>query len=189
MRTTDRELILRLSQGDDTVISDVYDAYADQLFYYLFSKTGDKDQSEDLLQDVFVEFWNKRLEVERSIYGFLFHISKCLVLNYFRSVKVREKYLIHFSSYLQDVNTITPETSIEVEEMIRQIESLVSKLPHQCRKVFIMSRFEHKSNDEIAAQLKISKRTVENYITKSLAFIREHNITIYLILVHFINEE
>lgn len=184
----DHSLILRLNQGDESVISEVYDAYANQLLYYLFSKIGDRDQCEDMLQDVFMELWNQRRKVKHSLYGFLFHVSKCLVLNHFRSKKVREKYVIHLSTYLKDINTLTPDASLEVQEIIMRIEALVRKLPPQCRKVFIMSRFEYKSNEQIADELKISKRTVENYITKSLAFIREHNVVIYLILADFIGK-
>lgn len=173
---------------DEKVFGEIYDAYSDQLFYYIYAKIGDEKQSEDILQDVFVEFWNKRLEVKHSVYGFLFQITKYHILNHFRSIKVRQRYIIHLSTYLQEINTITPHKYVEAKEIMDQIEKLVQQLPPQCRKVFVLSRFEHKSNDEISQLLKISKRTVENYITKSLAFIRDHNISIYLIVTIFMDE-
>lgn len=185
---TDEDLFFKLQQYDNGVFEEIYDQYAAKLFHYIFTKTGDKKQSEDILQEVFIEFWSKKEQIQQSIYGFLFHITKCMVLNYFRSQRVRDAYILHFSTFMQDINAITPQKYVEAKEIMEQIEKLVEKLPLQCRKVFVMSRFEHKSNDDIAEELQISKRTIENYITKSLAFLREHNISIYLIVSLFLDK-
>lgn len=178
----ERDLLSALRGNPTRGFERAYDEYAEKLLYYIYSKIGDKKHSEDILQDVFTDFWKKIDQVDTSIYGFLFHITKYQILNYFRSERVRNKYILHLSSFLHDINLITPHKYVEAKEIMEQIERLVDQMPPQCRKVFIMSRFEHKSNEQIAEELQISKRTVENYITKGLAFIRENNISIYLIL-------
>lgn len=185
----ERDLLLTLRQNTSKAFEQAYDAYSDKLLYYIHSKIGDKKRSEDILQEVFVDFWNKIDLIDSSIYGYLFNSTKYQVLNHYRSERIKEKYLIHLSNFLQDINSITPHKYLEAKEIMEQIEALVAQLPPQCRKVFAMSRFECKSNDEIAEALQISKRTVENYITKSLAFIREHNISIYLIISYLIDKE
>jgi RNA polymerase sigma-70 factor (ECF subfamily) len=185
----ERDLLLMLRQNTSKAFEQAYDAYSEKLLYYIHSKIGDKKRSEDILQEVFIDFWNKIDCVDTSIYGYLFNSTKYQILNHYRSEKVKEKYLIHLSNFLQHINSISPQKYLEAKEIMAQIETLVAQLPPQCRKVFAMSRFEHKSNDEIAEELQISKRTVENYITKSLAFIREHNISIYLVISFLIDKE
>lgn len=166
-----------------------YAEYGEKLLYYIYSKTGDKRHSEDMLQDVFVEFWNKIDQVDTTVYGFIFQITKYQIFNYFRSKQIRNKYILHFSNFLSEINSVTPQKYLEAKEIMEQIEQIVEQMPPQCRKVFIMSRFEYKTNEQIAQDLQISKRTVENYITKALAFIRENNISIYLILCIFLDKE
>lgn len=185
----EQDLLLMLRQNTSKAFEQAYDAYSEKLLYYIHSKIGDKKRSEDILHEVFIDFWNKIDRIDTSVYGYLFNSTKYQILNYYRSEKVKEKYLIHLSSFLQNINTISPQKYLEAKEIMEQIEALVAQLPPQCRKVFAMSRFEYKSNDEIAEELQISKRTVENYITKSLAFIREHNIIIYFILSYLIDRE
>lgn len=185
----EEDLLLALRNNTIKGFERAYDEYSEKLQYYIYSKIGDKKHSEDILQDVFLEFWNKIDQVDTSIYGFIFHITKCQILNYFRSERVRDKYIIHLSNFLNDINAITPHKYVEAKEIMLEIEKLVSQLPPQCRKVFILSRFDHKSNEQIAEELNISKRTVENYITKGLAFIRKNNISIYLILSLFLNKD
>lgn len=183
---TEEDLLSKLQHLNHKDFELIYDKYADRLFYYILSKTGDQKQSEDILQDVFIEFWNKKNKVEQSVYGFLFHITKCMILNHYRSKRVREEYIMHLSTYLQDINSVTPQKYVEAKEIMAQIEKLVSQFPLQCRKVFVMSRFKHMSNAEIAEELQISKRTVENYITKSLSFLRKNNISIYILFSIFL---
>ncbi|MBL1409471.1 RNA polymerase sigma-70 factor [Sphingobacterium faecale] len=185
----EQDLLLTLRRDTVKAFEQAYDAYSEKLLYYIYTKTGDKKRSEDILQEVFIDFWNKLDCIESSVYGYLFNSTKYQILNHYRSEKVKEKYLIHLSNFLQDINSITPQKYLEAKEIMEQIEALVAQLPPQCRKVFTMSRFEHKSNDEIAEELQISKRTVENYITKSLAFIRDHNISIYLVISYLIDRE
>lgn len=183
------DLLSALQKNPTRGFERAYEEYGEKLLYYIYSKVGNKKHSEDILQDVFTDFWNKIDQVNNSIYGFLFHITKYHVLNYFRSERVRNKYIIHLSNFLDDINLITPQKYMEAKEIMEQIEKLVAQLPPQCRKVFIMSRFDHKSNEQIAEEILLSKRTVENYITKALAFIRENNISIYLIILFFLDKD
>lgn len=160
----------------------IYDKYSKDLLHFVLSKVGDKKVSEDILQNVFSDFWSNKHKINKSIYGYLINSLKYQIFNYFRSEKVKAKYLIHLSVYLDEINKITPHKFLEAKEVMEHIEKLMEQLPKQCRRIFVMSRFEHKSNEEIALELNISKRTVENYITQALAFIRKKNISAYIAL-------
>jgi len=180
------ERLLGLIQKDSLEAFELaYNQYAHGLLKYALKKIGDKEIAEDIVQNTFVEFWEKRFEIKSNIFGFLFQSLKYQIFNYYRSEKVRDKYLLHLSVFLDEINKVTPHKYLEAKELFHEIETLTQQLPKQCRKVFVMSRFEYKSNDEIAAELNISKRTVENYITQALAFIRKKNQSAYIVLTCF----
>jgi RNA polymerase sigma-70 factor (ECF subfamily) len=58
-------------------------------------------------------------------------------------------------------------------ELQARIKSAFEKLPPRANEVFTLSRFKGFSNDEIANQLNISKRTVETQISNALKILRE----------------
>lgn len=157
----------------------IYSSYLETLLQYTYQKVGDKKIAEDIVQNVFIQFWESNKTINTSIYGYLLNSIKYQVLNHYRSSKVKNKYLIHLSVYLENFTHTNPIHTLEAKELLKDLEEIISKLPNQCRKVFILSRFENLSNNEIADQLNISKKTVENYITQALAFIRKKNKTIY----------
>lgn len=165
----------------------VYNKYADDLFTYIYSKVGSDKIAEDILQEVFIDFWEKRSEIKISVYGFLLQMCKYKIFNHYRSERVRGEYILHLSNFLTEINELTPYKYVEAKDILHHIESLIENLPPKCRKVFYMNRFEHKSISEIAEELNISKRTVENYITTSLAYIKNQNISLYLIIIFYLN--
>ncbi|MCA5006240.1 RNA polymerase sigma-70 factor [Sphingobacterium bovistauri] len=177
---------LDLSTNSPKVFEQLYEKYARPMFNYIFSKVGDKKIAEDLLQDVFIEFWEKRLEVQTSAYGFILQIAKYKIFNHYRSERVRDKYIMHLGNFLTEINELTPHKYLEAKELMLQIEALIDELAPQCKKVFYMSRFEHKSNTEIAEELNLSKRTVENYISSSMNFIKHKNKFLFIILFFYI---
>ena len=65
------------------------------------------------------------------------------------------------------------DEKLEAAELQSVIDQAVDQLPERCRLVFVLSRFEQMSHKEIANQLDISPKTVENQITKALKILRE----------------
>ncbi|WP_159633965.1 RNA polymerase sigma-70 factor [Sphingobacterium composti Ten et al. 2007 non Yoo et al. 2007] len=165
----------------------VYNKYTDILYSYIHSKVGNEKIAEDILQEVFIDFWEKRTEIKSSLYGFLLQMCKYKIFNYYRSERVRGEYILHLSNFLTEINERTPYKYVEAKDILHQIELLIKNLPPKCRKVFYMNRFEQKSIAEIADELNISKRTVENYITTSLTYIKKHNSSLYFIIVFYLN--
>jgi RNA polymerase sigma-19 factor, ECF subfamily len=140
--------------------------------YYL---TTDYAAAEDLTQELFLKIWKNRdqLQMIRNFKGYLLTAIKNSVLDYLEREKNNELKLKDLK--LEWKSSQRPEFSQEINLHVlkSKIASIISTLPHQCRLVFSLNRFEGLSNQEIADYLGISKRTVETHISKALKILRE----------------
>ena len=129
------------------------------------------------MQDVFLKIWQNRseLSIKGSFKAYLFQSVHNHALNVIRQQKTRKESVNllgtektwKFISDTYDLNDNLIERifSDETEVIIEQI---IKKLPEQCRKVFLMSRFESLKNEEIATQLGLSENTVKTHIYRAL---------------------
>lgn len=137
----------------------------------------DESTAEDLIQDSFVRLWNKRRAIsEDSLSSLLFVMLRNACLNHLKSsaVSLRESMENHFTAYGEErlYNwdfSFSGEDEYLLDELRRQIETVMESLPPKCREVFRMSRMEGLKNREIAERLHTSVTNVEKHITKALS--------------------
>ena len=157
----------------DRLITEYYEEYRQSVFFYICRRIEDKDDAEDLIQDAFLRLLEYRMMIRRdTLKYFLFTIVRNLLNDYLRRYYKRQE----IDRYLYDtlpVTTVEPESRMVADELRRLESRRVSALPEQRRKVYIMSRFQDKSADDIAEELNLSKRTVENHLFISRREVRE----------------
>lgn len=129
--------------------------------------------AEDIAQDVFYDLWRKRdrLDVKTSVGAYLRRAARNKSLNYIRDQKIKpegEEKLPHREEQQPDANR-----KLEIKDLQSSIDRAVNDLPERCRQIFSLSRFEDMSYQEIADQLGISVKTVENQISKALRLLRD----------------
>ena len=132
-----------------------------------------KDIAEDIVAEIFCNFWdNKAFKTVQSSFGaYLFGSVRNRCFNYLQ--KEQNKTLsLDAVPENNHGNSVLPEKIMQYEELYHQVNILVTGLPPQCQKVFIMNRFEGKAGKEIAAELNLSTRTVEAHIAKALTILR-----------------
>ncbi|HNX65472.1 MAG TPA: RNA polymerase sigma-70 factor [Bacteroidales bacterium] len=166
-------LISRLKQKDKVVFDFIFNYYYSGLCVYAKQFTGSTDAAEDVVQDFFVSLWVKAsdLSINESLRAYLFSSVKNRCLDYVKHSRVKVKYeqsiISESAEYEKDNFTLFVES-----ELREAIDRCLDKLPPRCREVFSLSRYKGRTNQQIAEQLGLSKRTVELQISNALKILR-----------------
>ena len=172
---TDEELFDLLSADDEKSFETIYNRYWEQLFGNAFKRIKNAESASEIVQDVFTELWIHRHErkVHSSPAAYLHTAVRYRTLNQIEKDGVRTRYRAQTEP--EDTGSRnTTEEAIFLRELTGRLDKLISGLPPQCRKVFILSRYEYKNYREIAGELNISEKTVENHINRALQTLRTH---------------
>lgn len=166
----DLALIRQIKAGNKMAFNTLFDRYWQDLYAFAFSLYKQKDLVDDCLQEVFAAIWERRDSQEiKNPKAYLFQAVRFQVASQIRKIKQDESTdaIINSLNYADKI-----QHQIDLKELQHQIDGVVEGLPRRCAEIFRMSRFDHLSNKEIAAQLSISIRSVENQITTALQKIR-----------------
>src|SRR5690606_34865614 len=169
------ELLKALQNGDKKAFEYIYLRFGDKLVRYVDSRVRDRSVSEEIVQELFLSLWSRRKKVapDTELEPYLFNAAKYKILSHIRSEKVRRRYAEHFALFVAQHHADVTTELLDVADLEAIIERRISTLPPKCQQAFRMSRFAHKSIAEIAEEMNISARTVENYITRALKYLRE----------------
>jgi len=148
----------------------IFKQHYKELVHHGFKILQDKEQSEEVVQHIFLKFWEKDWENELSnnpksyLYKAVYNES----LNRIKQDQIRKRYEIFQIERKQQSSYELQQ----VKELSTQIHLALQQLPEKCRTVFEMSRYEDLKNQQIADQLDISIKTVEGHMSKALRHLR-----------------
>jgi RNA polymerase sigma-70 factor (family 1) len=149
-----------------------YDSYYDPLCHFLHFYTQDITVKEDVLQDVFVQLWEHREEIEiKYVKTYLFHAARNRVLNYLRSEDNRHQILEKW--FERQKYDIQGRDCFDIDDFMSTINKIVDMLPPRCREIFQLSHDEKLTYQQIADKMNISVKTVEAQMGIALKKIRE----------------
>lgn len=152
----------------------LFDRYYRPLCHFAFKITGDSTLAEDLVQEVFLNIWNKQIipDENRDIGSLLFKATRNKALEYFRKSAARDKMHENIR-FLNPVQTDEiSEDEIEKYLLIERIYMCIRQLPPKCGEVFTLSKVDGLSYALISEKLDISVKTVENHMNKAFKLIR-----------------
>jgi RNA polymerase sigma-70 factor (family 1) len=130
------------------------------------------DIAREIVQDFFVRLYEKQhsLSISISVKSYLYRSVFNCCINYLNQKSLQDKHLKSIDLDKDDENSL--ENEINTVELQYQIYKVIDELPAKCKQIFKMNRIEGLKNEEIAAQLNLSKRTVETQISKALKILR-----------------
>lgn len=180
---TEKDLILRLKQGDEAAFTALYKLYWGKVHNFSCLYLTSMVEVEETVQDVFVKLWESRtlLNVEGNFAGFLFIITRNIIFHQFRRSFNDRAYRETVLSAIQPNTYYGIEEELLASDLKERIYHLVSELPPRQQEVFRMSRFAHMSYREIANKLSISEKTVECHINKALKYLRRNLMIFFFI--------
>ena len=190
-KLVDNIAIQRLIAGDESAFTAVYELYSEKVYRLAFRFLKDKEQSEEIVQEAFINLWlsREKLNADGNMWLYLYVISKRLSLNALRQVgksSILVEKLLHQISELQN----TTEEEVLAHDLEHYAEKVIEKLPRQQQLVFKLSRIEGLSHKEIAEQLQISPNTVKNHMVEALKTLKTHLkysdfLYLLIIFIHF----
>jgi RNA polymerase sigma-70 factor, ECF subfamily len=135
---------------------------------------NDPDAAEDVVQEVFFKLWKNReeLTIQTTVKSYLFRAVRNGCMNVIDHLSIRDAYKLVNEEEIKESETNAIDEAI-VSELEQKIRESIDLLPSERRKIFILSRFEGLKYREIADQLNISVKTVENQMYQALKFLRE----------------
>lgn len=169
----DVELISRLQLGDEAAFRIVFDRYSGKLYSFSYRFLKDKEQCQEVIQEVFINFWlsRARLDSQYPLAPYLYTITRRLTLNALRSIATSQSAIETLWKNSRKESNETEEVVL-LDDLERFTEEVLARLPKQQQLVFRMSRQRELSYDEIAEELHISRNTVKNHLVAALKTLR-----------------
>ena len=141
--------------------------YYGKVFTFVKSLVRSEACSKDITQDIFMKLWKNRRKLKdvKSIDDYIFILSRNACMDYFKKAyRKKELSAEVIDDFLLSRLSIDPDGQIGAASELRHLKELAESLPARQKDVFLMSRFNGLSNDEIASLLGISKKSVENQL-------------------------
>jgi len=157
------------------IFENIYRELYIDLYRYCFLFIRSEKTAEDIVQEQFIYLWEKRdeINIHTSVKSYLFKAVRNKSINY-----LKRKYVnIHFedTTLKFDITEFsTPRHKYETQELEKIIDMAMKSLPDRCYHIFSLSRYSPLSNKQIAEELSISEKTVENQITIALKRIKSY---------------
>ncbi len=174
VQAVDQRVFERFRDGQPNAFEMIFNHYYRPLCAYAYTFLHDRDHAEEVVQSAFINLWEKResIAIDTSFQSYLYRMIRNACLNVIKHEKVKQQHVSHEMKTGEFAQNTTAHTVL-AQELETKIHQAMRTLPEQCRLVFQLSRFEELKYHEIAAQLDISVKTVENHMGKALRMMRE----------------
>lgn len=165
--------------GNEKGFEYFFNKYYKHILGFCIQFIYDKPESKGITQETFLNLWENRNQIEKinGIESFLYTFAKSKCLNVIRHKKVKERYKsksLNRQERELDYHILNSMQfdSFSLSELERVIAKSIDELPDKARIVFIKKRYENKKNQDIAADLNISVKTVEGHMTTALKILK-----------------
>lgn len=194
---TDKQLFELIAESEVIAFEELYNRYWKLLFHLAWGKVGSKEDSSDIVQELYTELWDKRKQLSNvtNVKSYLISILYNKIFSYFRRKGFHEKHIKNFEQYLEQAGVNGVEIPGALESLEKEygkmqeiIEISIALMPEKMKKVFLMKLRGDKTIDEIATQLNISRGTVKSHLQVAMRHLRkvsqEHALDLSLILLY-----
>jgi RNA polymerase sigma-70 factor (ECF subfamily) len=166
---SEKTYLSALKNDDVTAFDQLFSCYGKRLYHFAYGYLKSKEEAEEVVQEVFLRIWRNRkhLNPDLSFKAYLFKIAYHYILELFEHIN-REN--AHKHKIIEESFVFTDEMNerLNYQMLLQKVEKLIDQLPPRQKEILIKRKKEGVSVKDIAAQLKISPKTVENHLTEAL---------------------
>jgi RNA polymerase sigma-70 factor (ECF subfamily) len=170
----DLQLTGLLRSGDHAAFTEIHNRFWEILINAAYQRLKSREAAEEAVQDIFVSLYVRREEV-RPKGGLEAYLKTALKFKVIDAYRAQQTYYTHLDSiiYESKLQSAEHDQESEIREMRNRINIAAAKMPEKCREVFLLSKMEQLSQQEIADRLDISVSTVKKHIHKALGILRD----------------
>lgn len=167
-------LIIAMAEGSEQAFNEIYELYANRLYVFClrFCKSG--QEAEEIVEDVFIRLWQTRYRIKRpdTVKPLLFMICRHELIDALRKCANNPSY----ATYLECREAIAPgsaDEQIEYDQFVERLDKAIQQLPLTQQKILRLSKWEGKTNKEIALETGLSLQTVKNQLSLATKELRK----------------
>jgi len=175
--------VQQIQSGNIKCFEQVYQQYHTRLYFYVLKFTRSNYLSEEAVQLTFIKMWENRrqLSLHFDLSVQLFRIAKSITIDLLRKERASSQ---HVAVSEEETMALSVETDIVHKDELNHVEALIEELSPVRKTVFKLSRFENLSHKEIARQLSISPKTVENHIGRAIVQLKNKMVIFLLVITN-----
>ena len=168
---SDIKLWQKIKEDDEQSLSKLFYKYYEYLYQFAGRYLDDAQLAENVVQDVFVHFWENRktININTNLKSYLFTSTKNNCINYIEQHK-KKLFQNIYTIKIQD-NVQSPELKYIENELTESIQNAINLLPDKCRQVYILKRYDGFKYKEISEILNISVNTVKTQMKRAVKFL------------------
>ncbi|GAB3651211.1 RNA polymerase sigma-70 factor [Echinicola sediminis] len=181
MDLSEKLLLQELKKGNRKAFDSAFNSHWERLYQVAYKVLSDEDMSKDAVQDVFVDLWSRKDQIEiGNLAGYLYNAVRYQCFKQMRT----KRSLLQYEERWKEVFVNTTEEKYDLEALQDKLEESLKRMSHKHRLIFEMSRFQDLSNKEIAERMNLSQRTVEWYLYQVMKELKTSLATLFYLLTH-----
>ena len=169
----DSTLVGSLRQGDHRAFEKLFERYAQKLFVFSLSYLKNENDAEEVVQEVFLKVWAKRsaLKTDTSFQSYLFTIAFNSIKKSFNLKAKNDQFKLELIDNL-DAGQETVDFESNYQLVLEKLEQFIDAMPDRRKEIFLQRKQEGKPVKQIAEEMGVSLKTVENQITEAMHFLK-----------------
>jgi RNA polymerase sigma-70 factor (ECF subfamily) len=172
MYIEDKIIFNEIKRGNKTVYKALFDDYYQSLVQFAQSYLYDQQESEDLVQELFLHIWEnaRKMTIQTSVKAYFYQSVKNRCLNRLKTVKVTDR---NHLLYLEGMVSSEEDVQYFESDILEKIKMTINDLPPQMAQIFCLKFYDGLKREEIASQMNVSVNTVKTQLQRARAKLRE----------------
>lgn len=182
---TDPELLESLKFSTEGAFTEIYHRYWEKLYRSAYSKLNNAEDAKEIVHDVLLDIWKRRMELSIDFLpAYLEKAVRFRVINHINRKK-STTLLDSFETVLH--SPFKADSQVNMNEFIQLLEAWISILPQKQREIFVKHYFHNLSAQEIAIEMNLSRKTVQNNLSITTQYLKTRfkHLPVLLILMSY----